>query len=103
MPRRGSQRSADEVPTVAFVLIKIECVPDSLRIEFFRGVNAKARRLGRKRSVHFYGEDAGTVGREIESVDGEAPPLAKLCADGTRKDRLTGRILHIETCPRFQT
>src|SRR5580693_6361870 len=103
MSRRGSQRSFDEVGTVAFVLIKIERVTDSLRIEFLRGVNAKARRLGRKRSAHFYDQDTGTVGREIERVDSEAPPLAKLCAEGTRKDGLTGRILDIETCPRFQT
>src|SRR5580704_8007768 len=103
MPGRGSQRSFDEVPTVAFVLVKIERVTDSLRIEFLCGVNAKARRLGRKWSVHFYGEDTGTARREVESVDGEAPPLAKLCAYGPRKDGLTGRIFHIETCTRFQT
>src|SRR5580704_7380846 len=102
MPGRGSQRSFDEVPTVAFVLVKIERVPDSVRIEFLCGVNAKARRLARKRSVHFYDEDTGTVRREIESVDGEAPPLAKLCAYGPRKDGLTGGIFHIETCTRFQ-
>src|SRR5580693_8321541 len=101
MPGRGSQRSFYEVPTVAFVLVKIERVTDSLRIEFARGVNAKARRLGRKRPVHFYGEDTGSVGRKIESVDGEASPLAKLCAYRTRKDGLAERIFHIETCPGF--
>jgi hypothetical protein len=103
MPGRGSQRSLDEVRTVAFVLVKIERVTDSLRIELLRGVNAKTRRLGRKRSVHLNGEDTGTVGRKIESVDGEAPPLAKLRAYGTRKDGLAERIFHIETCTAFQT
>ena len=88
MSCRGSQRRFDEVGTVEFVLIKIERVTDSLRIEFLRGVNAKARRLGRKRSVHFYGEGTGTVGRKIESVDGQASPLAELCAYGLEKTDL---------------
>src|SRR5580700_149891 len=103
MPGRGSQRSFDEVPTVAFVLVEIERVTDSLRIEFLRGVNAKARRLGRKLSLHFYGEDTSAVGRKIQSVDGKAPPLANLCAYRTRKEALAERIFHIETRAGFRT